>query len=150
MSNDNVLSENRKARFNYHFDETYEAGIELKGTEVKSCRLGKVNLADAYAVFRGRDLVLQQAHISEYTHGNRENHSPTRTRRLLMHRHELNKIMGRLQTGEVLIPLKMYVKKRHIKVLLGLGKGKKAHDKRHDIKKKEAAREMQREIRVRH
>ena len=144
---ENLLAENRKARFNYHIEETYEAGLVLTGTEVKSCRAGKANLTDAYAAFRGGELFLQQLHIGEYTHGNRANHNPLRTRKLLMHRGELQKLLGRLQTGESFIPLKMYVKNRRIKVLMGLAKGKKAHDKRQDIKEREAKREIARATR---
>jgi SsrA-binding protein len=144
---ENLLAENRKARFNYHIEETYEAGLVLTGTEVKSCRAGKANLTDAYAAFRGGELFLQQLHIGEYTHGNRANHNPLRTRKLLMHRGELQKLLGRLQTGESFIPLKMYVKNRRIKVLMGLAKGKKAHDKRQDIKAREAKREIARATR---
>lgn len=145
--NENLLAENRKARFNYHIEETYEAGLVLTGTEVKSCRAGKANLTDAYAAFRGGELFLQQLHIGEYSHGNRANHNPLRTRKLLMHRGELQKLLGRLQTGESFIPLKMYVKNRRIKVLMGLAKGKKAHDKRQDIKEREAKREIARATR---
>lgn len=147
MSDAGLLAENRKARFNYQILETFEVGIVLSGTEVKSCRAGKVNLADAYAAFRGGELFIQQMHISEYSHGNRENHDPRRTRKLLMHKSELHKLLGRLQTGETLVPLKMYLKNRRVKILMGLGKGKKAHDKREDLKKKDAEREIQRSFR---
>lgn len=147
MSDAGLLAENRKARFNYQILETYEVGVVLSGTEVKSCRAGKVNLADAYAAFRGGELFVQQMHISEYSHGNRENHDPRRTRKLLMHKSELHKLLGRLQTGETLVPLKMYLKNRRVKILMGLGKGKKAHDKREDLKKKDAEREIQRSFR---
>lgn len=141
---DKALAENRKARFNYHIEETFEVGIVLTGTEVKSCRAGKANLTDAYAAFRGGELFIQQLQISEYSHGNRENHLPMRTRKLLMHKGELLKLLGRLQTGESFVPLKMYIKNRRVKLLMGLAKGKKQHDKRQDIKKREAQREIQR------
>lgn len=141
---DKALAENRKARFNYHIEETFEVGIVLTGTEVKSCRAGKENLTDAYAAFRGGELFIQQLQISEYSHGNRENHLPMRTRKLLMHKGELLKLLGRLQTGESFVPLKMYIKNRRVKLLMGLAKGKKQHDKRQDIKKREAQREIQR------
>lgn len=144
---DNALAENRKARFNYSIVETYEAGIVLSGTEVKSCRAGKINLADGYASFRGQELFLQNVHISEYERGNRFNHDPRRTRKLLLHRKELSKMIPELQGGLSIVPLKMYLKNRHIKVLLGLAKGKKSHDKREDLKKKQADREMERAIR---
>lgn len=141
------LAENRKANFNYFIEETFEAGIVLSGTEVKSCRSGKANINDAYAAFRGSELYLQNAHISEYTHGNRSNHSPLRVRKLLLHRIELNKLMGLLQAGQTLVPLRMYIKNRRVKVLLGLAKGKKLHDKREDLKKKQAKREIERSFR---
>jgi len=141
------LAENRKASFNYFIEETFEAGIVLSGTEVKSCRGGKVNINDAYAAFRGGELFLQNAHIAEYSHGNRTNHPPIRARKLLLNRGELNKLIGQLQAGQTLVPLKMYVKNRRIKVLLGLAKGKKSFDKREDLKKKQAKREIERSFR---
>lgn len=141
------LAENRKAGFNYFIEETFEAGIVLSGTEVKSCRTGKININDAYAAFRGGELFLQNAHIAEYSHGNRTNHPPLRTRKLLLNRTELNKLIGQLQAGQTLVPLKMYVKNRRIKVLLGLVKGKKSFDKREDLKKKQAKREIERSFR---
>lgn len=141
------LAENRKASFNYFIEETFEAGIVLSGTEVKSCRGGKVNINDAYAAFRGGELFLQNAHIAEYSHGNRTNHPPIRARKMLLNRGELNKLIGQLQAGQTLVPLKMYVKNRRIKVLLGLAKGKKSFDKREDLKKKQAKREIERSFR---
>jgi SsrA-binding protein len=144
---DSLIAENRKARFNYSIEDTYEAGLVLRGTEVKSCREGKVNLGDGYAAFRGGELFLQNVHISEYKHGNRFNHEPTRVRKLLLHDQELDKLIGLLKSGASLIPLKMYFKNSYAKVLLGLGKGKKAHDKRQDLKKKEAKREIERSMR---
>lgn len=143
---DKLIAENRKARFNYAVTETFEAGLVLKGTEVKSCREGKVNLGDGYAAFRGGELFLQNVHISEYKHGNRYNHEPLRTRKLLLHDKELTKLIGSLKAGFSLVPLKMYFKKAYAKVLLGLAKGKKAHDKRQDLKKKEAKREIERSV----
>ncbi len=143
MSED-LISENRKARHEYKVLETFEVGIVLTGTEVKSCRARKVNLSDSYAAFRGNELFLQQMQISEYAQGNRSNHTPKRTRKLLMHRRELDRLIGRLQKGETFVPLKMYIKNRHIKVLMALAEGKKAHDKRHDLKKRDAQREIQR------
>lgn len=146
-SNNKLLTENRKARFNYHVLETFEAGLVLTGTEVKSCRAAKINLSDGYAALRGSELYLQNVHISEYAHGNRQNHNPVRMRKLLLHRSELIKMISLLKTGMSLVPLKMYVKNRYIKVLLGLAKGKKTHDKREDLKKKDAAREIARNFR---
>ncbi len=143
-----LISENRKARFDYAVIETFEAGLVLKGTEVKSCRAGKANLTDGYAAFRGSEIYLQNVHISEYTQGNRNNHDPRRARKVLMHRREIVKLIGELQKGLTLIPLKMYFKNSYAKVLLGLAKGKKSHDKRQDLKKKQADREIQRAMRT--
>ena len=145
--NSNGITENRRARFDYQIDETFEAGIVLLGTEVKSCRGRKVNLSDAYASIRGGELFLQNAQISEYSHGNRGNHEPKRLRKLLMHDREIQKLIGKLASGYSLIPLKMYFKNSYAKVLLGLGKGKKAHDKRQSLKKKQAKREIERSFR---
>jgi SsrA-binding protein len=145
--NNKLLAENRKARFNYHILETFEAGLVLSGTEVKSCRAGKINLSDGYAAFRGSELFIQNIHISEYSHGNRENHLPLRTRKLLLHRKELIKLIGIMKTGLSLVPLKMYIKNRYVKILVGLAKGKKTHDKREDLKKKQAARDIARAVR---
>lgn len=141
------LAENRKAGFNYFIEETFEAGLVLSGTEVKSCRMGKININDAYASFRGGELFLQNAHIAEYSHGNRTNHPPLRVRKLLLHRGELDKLIGMLQAGQTLVPLKVYLKNRRVKVLLGLAKGKKQFDKRQDLKKKQAQREIERNFR---
>ncbi len=141
-----LIADNRKSRFNYAIEETFEAGIVLTGTEAKSCRMGKVNLSDGYASFRGGDLILQNVHISEYSHGNRSNHDPRRIRKLLLHQGELDKLIGRLKGGLTLVPLKMYFKNRYAKVLLGVAKGKKDHDKREDIKKKQADREIERSM----
>ncbi len=144
---DNQITENRKARFNYAVTETFEAGLVLTGTEVKSCRQGKVNLTDGYAAFRGGELFLQNVHIAEYSQGNQFNHDPRRTRKLLLHKREIEKLIGQLQGGLTLVPLKMYFKKAYAKVLLGLAKGKKDHDKREDLKKKQSDREIQRAVR---
>lgn len=139
---------NRKARFNYEIIEDVEAGIELQGTEVKSLREKKVNLADSYAVFRNSELYLVNCRIEPYDFGNLQNHEPARARKLLLHRKELDKLMGKMQQkGLALLPLKMYFKGRYVKVLLGLGKGKKSHDKRQSLKEKDTKREMEREMR---
>lgn len=145
-----LLSENRKARHDYHVIETFEAGLVLTGTEVKSCRSGKITLSDGYGAFRGGELFLQNVNISEYSHGNRENHDPKRMRKLLLHKKELLKLIGDLSSGLSFIPLKVYIKNRRVKVLMGLCKGKKAFDKREDLKKKEASREMERALRRSH
>jgi len=147
---DNLISENRKARHNYFIEETFEAGLVLSGTEVKACRAHKVNLNDGYAAFRGSELFLQNVHISEYSHGNRVNHEPRRLRKLLLKRLELDKLMGIWSGGKTIVPLKMYVKRAYVKVLLGIGKGKKQHDKRDTLKKKQADREIERQFRKGH
>ena len=140
-----IICENRKARHNYSIEDKMEAGMVLHGTEVKSLRDGKANLQDAYAILKNNELYLLNAHIAPYALGNRENHEPLLTRKLLIHRHELAKIWGKLETqGYQLIPLKMYFKRGTAKVELGLGKGKKLHDKRASTKEKDAKREVAR------
>jgi SsrA-binding protein len=137
---------NRKAHFNYSILEEVEAGIILLGSEVKSIKEGKANLNEAYCTEIKGELFLINAHISEYKSANRFNHPPKRARKLLMHKKEINKIIGKINTqGYSLIPLKVYSnKKNFIKVLLGLGKGKKLHDKRKTLKERDEARHMQR------
>ncbi len=140
-----IVAENRKARHNYFIEDRFEAGMVLKGTEVKSLREGKANLMDSYAIFKNGELFLLNVHIPPYATGNRENHDPLRTRKLLLHRSELSKIWGRAEIkGNSLIPLKIYFKKGLAKVEIGLGKGKKLHDKRESTKEREADRQMQR------
>ena len=140
-----IITDNPKAFHNYFIDERVEAGLILTGTEVKSLRQGKANLRDAYAVFKGRELFLINAHISPYAMGNRENHEPLRTRKLLLHRSELDKLWGRTEVrGCSLIPLKLYFKKGLAKVELGVGRGKKLHDKRAATKEREERRKMER------
>ncbi len=137
---------NRKAHFNYSILEEVEAGIILLGSEVKSIKEGKANMNEAYCTEIKGELFLINAHISEYIGANRFNHPPKRPRKLLMHKKEINKIIGKINTqGHSLIPLKIYCnKKNFIKVLLGLGKGKKLHDKRQSLKERDEARHMQR------
>ena len=144
---DNLITENRKARFNYSIEETFEPGIALKGTEVKSCRAKKANLSDSYCSIKSGELWMQNAQISEYSHGNRQNHDPKRIRKLLLHRGEIEKLIGKMSAGYSLIPLKMYFKKSYAKVLIGLGKGKKSHDKRRALKDHQAKREIARHFR---
>ena len=137
---------NRKAHFNYSILEEVEAGIILLGSEVKSIKEGKANLNEAYCAEIKGELFLINAHISEYKSANRFNHPPKRARKLLMHKKEINKIIGKINTqGHSLIPLKIYSnKKNFIKVLLGLGKGKKLYDKRKTLKERDEVRHMQR------
>lgn len=138
-----IISENRKASHNYYLEERFEAGIVLTGTEVKSLRGGKANLADAYAMFRGRELFLVNAHITEYKQGNINNHEPTRTRKLLMNHAELNKLWGKLEIkGYSLVPTKFYFKNGRVKVEIAIGRGKKAFDKRASEKEKETKRDL--------
>ncbi|UXE60057.1 MAG: SsrA-binding protein SmpB [Woronichinia naegeliana WA131] len=141
-----LISDNRQARHLYEILETYEAGIELKGTEVKSIRAGKVNLRDGYALLRNGEAWLINVHISPYDASSAYfNHDPRRTRKLLLHGREIRKLIGQVeQKGLTLVPLKMYMKGSFVKVSLGLGKGKKLHDKRDAIKKRDDQRDMAR------
>lgn len=146
-----IVCENRKAFHNYFFEERFEAGLELKGTEVKSLRAGQANLNDSYAIFKNNELYLLNAHINPYAFGNLQNHEPLRSRRLLLHREELNKLWTRAEIkGYTLIPLKLYFKKGLAKVEIGVGRGKKAHDKRASTKEREAKREMDRVTKRKH
>ncbi|MBE9203642.1 SsrA-binding protein SmpB [Synechocystis sp. PCC 7339] len=141
-----VVSDNRQARFLYEILETYEAGIELQGTEVKSIRAGKVNLRDGFALLRDGEVWLMNVHISPYDKSSQFfNHDPRRTRRLLMHNWEIRKLIGQVeQKGLTLVPLKMYFKGSWVKIALGLGKGKKLHDKRETLKRRQDDRDMAR------
>ena len=134
---------NRKARHDYTIEEEYEVGISLTGTEIKSIRLGKMNIKDSYAIIKNEEIYLLNAHISCYEQGNIFNHNETRTRKLLMHKKEIKKLNNKIiLDGYTLIPLKIYFVRGRAKVLLGLGKGKKNYDKREDIKKRDIEREM--------
>lgn len=142
--------ENRKARHDYHIEEVYEAGIELQGTEVKSLRAGKANLKDSFALVRNGEVFVHNMHISQYEQGNRFNHEPTRVRRLLLHRHEINKLIGATQQkGLTLVPLKIYFKNGRAKMALALAKGKKLYDKRDDMAARDAKREIEKAFRER-
>jgi len=145
------VATNRKAFHDYFIEERYEAGIMLQGTEVKSLREGRVNLQDSYASVRGSEVFLHQCHISPYSHGNIMNLDPTRVRKLLLHKTEIHKLLGKTQQkGLTLIPLRIYFSKRgYAKVELGLAKGKKLYDRRETIKSREAGREVQRAIKER-
>jgi SsrA-binding protein len=146
-SHDRLVASNRKARHEYHILETFEAGIVLKGTEVKSLRLGNATITEGYALLKNGEMWLMGMHISPYQQGSYANVDPVRTRKLLLHKNEILKLVGKLQEkGLTLVPLKVYFKKNHAKVLLGLAKGKKAYDKRHDI----AKRDVERAIRQRY
>src|SRR5262245_23754019 len=141
---------NRQARHNYFIDETYEAGLVLVGSEVKSLRDGKANLTDSYAQIRKGEAFLVNTHISPYAGANRFNHEPTRTRKLLLHRREIERLTGKTkERGLTLIPLKLYFKGGRAKVELGLARGKKLYDKRETLKRKMAQREVERSIKAR-
>ena len=150
-SNEKVVATNRKAFHDYSIEEKLEAGIVLKGTEVKSLRDGKVNLRDSYASVEGGEAILHNCHISPYSHGNIMNHDPMRPRKLLLHRKEINKLMGKTQQkGLTLVPLRIYFSKRgQAKVEIALAKGKKQYDRREAIKSREAGREVERAMKSR-
>lgn len=142
-----LIAQNRKARHNYLIEETVEAGIVLVGTEVKSCRDGKVNLSDAYAVVRNGEAWLLQCHISPYSHGNRENHDPLRPRKLLLTRSEIDKFDAKVsREGRTLVPLRLYFKHGLAKAEIAIARGKKAHDKRATEATRDAERQMRREL----
>ncbi len=144
-----IIARNKKAYHDYFIEDTYEAGIALKGTEVKSIRQGKVNLKDSYArVEKGRVIVLNM-HISPYSHGNIYNHDPLRPRQLLLRKNEIRKLIGKTQEkGYTLIPLQLYFKDNYAKLELGLAKGKRQYDKRREIAEKTAKREIERALRM--
>jgi len=142
-----LITSNRRARREYFLFDTFEAGLVLTGTEVKSLRAGKASLAEAYARVKGDEVWLVGAHIAEYTHGNRENHEPTRARKLLLHRGQIEKIRAQVEEkGLTLVPLRLYWKGGRAKVEFALGRGKKLWDKRDDTAKREAQREMDRAL----
>ena len=142
-----IVATNRKAYHDYEVLETYEAGIVLKGTEVKSAKQGRINLKDSYAKIENGEIFLFNAHISPYTHGNVYNHDPRRTRKLLLHKKEIMRLYGKVkEKGLTLIPLKAYIKNGKIKIEVGLCKGKKVYDKRAEIKKRDLEREMRYEM----
>jgi SsrA-binding protein len=145
-----TLAQNRKARHDYHIEAVYEAGIALTGTEIKSVRAGRVQLKDSFARVENGQVMLHNMHISPYDQGNRFNHEPERTRKLLLHRLEILKLVGLTrEKGYSLVPLSLYLKGGWAKVELGLAKGKKNYDKREDLKKKDAMREVERALRER-
>jgi len=143
-----IIATNRKAYHNYTIEDKLEAGIMLLGSEIKSIRNGQINLKESYASFQGDELWLLNSHISHYKPANRENHDPLRPRKLLLHRRELNKLMGKLQEkGLTLVPLKLYLKNGLAKVELGVGRGKRKYDKRQALKAKDDNRQIQRALR---
>ena len=145
-----VIANNKKARHDYFIEETYEAGIALSGTEVKSIRQGKVNLKDSYASIKNAEVQVHQMHISPYEQGNMNNKDPLRVRKLLLHKSEIRKLIGYTQQqGYSLIPLKLYLKRGLVKMELAVARGKKLYDKRQDLAKKDAKREMERAFKER-
>ncbi|GLC89812.1 SsrA-binding protein SmpB [Lysinibacillus piscis] len=145
-----VLAQNKKANHDYFIEETIEAGMVLTGTEIKSVRASKVQLKDSYVRLRNGEAWIINMHISPFEQGNRYNHDPLRERKLLLHKKQIGELVGAVKRdGYTIIPLKMYVKDGYAKLLIGLGKGKKDYDKRDDMRKKEAKREMERAFKAR-
>lgn len=145
-----IITVNRKARSDYEILESFEAGMSLRGTEVKSLREGRMNLKDSYAKVQDGEVFLVNAHISPYSHGNIQNHDPLRERKLLLHKHEIKRLRGKTEErGLTLVPLKVYFAHGKAKVELGLARGRKQYDKRDQIKKRESAREAERELKSR-
>lgn len=143
-----LIAKNPNAYRNYDIKDTIETGIVLSGTEIKSIRNGKINLKDAYAIIKNREVLVYGIHISPYEFGNIYNKDPLRTRKLLLHKHEINKLVGMVQQqGVSLIPISAYFKGSRVKIQLGIGKGKKLFDKREDLKKKDDERYMLRKMR---
>jgi SsrA-binding protein len=141
-SDEKLLATNRKAFHEYFILDKLEAGLVLMGTEVKSIREARINLKESYAAVKGGEAFLFDCHISPYSHGNRENHEPTRTRKLLLHRQEINKLIGKTQEkGLTLVPLRVYLRRGKIKLELGVARGKKLYDKRETERKKDSDRE---------
>lgn len=146
----NVIAQNKKAGFDYFIEETMEAGIVLQGTEIKSARNGKVQLKDAFVRIRGGEAWISNMHISPYEQGNIFNHDPTRSRKLLLHKKQIQELESHSkEQGVTIVPLKMYLKDGFAKVLIGVGKGKKNYDKREDLKRKDAKREIDRAMKER-
>ncbi len=150
MSGKKIVCTNRKAHRDYFILDRYEAGMVLTGTEVKSLRDGKANLKDSYASLKREELYLYNMHISPYTHGNITNHEPTRTRKLLMHKKEIRRLIGKIREKSLsLIPITVYFVRGRAKVELALAKGKRQYDKRQDIKKREETREIEKAMKER-
>ncbi|WP_193043730.1 SsrA-binding protein SmpB [Mycolicibacterium baixiangningiae] len=145
--NNQVVASNRRARHNYAILDTYEAGIALVGTEVKSLRDGQASLADAFATVDDGEIWLRNLHIPEYHHGSWTNHAPRRNRKLLLHRKQIDQLVGKIRDGNLtLVPLSLYFSDGKVKVELALARGKQAHDKRQDLARRDAEREVVREL----
>ena len=150
MAGEKIVATNRKARHDYHILETYEAGMVLRGTEVKSLRQRRANLKDSFARIEGEEIFLYNLHISPYEFGIVAEQDPTRTRKLLLHKKEIKKLLGKTaERGLTLIPLQLYFKQELAKVELALAKGKRSYDKRQDLKKREADREIEKAVKSR-
>ncbi len=146
---DRVVATNRRARHEYEILETFEAGLVLRGTEVKSLRTGQVNFKDSYGTVRNSELWLLGCHISPYSHGTDANHDPERDRKLLLHRREITRLTGKVaERGLTVVPLKLYFKAGRAKIEIGLARGKKLHDKRATLRERETRREMDKAIRA--
>ncbi|MCV7251862.1 MULTISPECIES: SsrA-binding protein SmpB [Mycobacteriaceae] len=146
-ANNQVVATNRKARHNYSILDVYEAGVVLVGTEVKSLREGQASLVDAFATIDDGEIWLRNLHIAEYHHGTWTNHAPRRNRKLLLHRREIDNLVGKIRDGNLtLVPLSLYFTDGKVKVELALARGKEAHDKRQDLAKRDAQREITREL----
>jgi SsrA-binding protein len=145
-----VVARNRRARHDYHIEDTFEAGLVLTGTEVKSLRAGRATLTDGFGLITDSEAWLHGVHIPEYTQGTWTNHEPRRVRKLLLHRKEIDRLANSTrERGLTLVPLSLYFKDGKVKIELGLGRGKRTYDKRHDLAKRDAAREVDRELRRR-
>lgn len=148
-SGNKLIAQNKKAYHDYFILETFQAGIELKGTEVKSLRAGKCNLKDSFIKIERNEAIIKNMHVSPYDHGNIFNHDPMRDRKLLLHKYEINKLIGASTIdGNTLIPTKIYFKGSYVKIDVAIAKGKKLHDKRHDIAKKDQKREAEKDFKV--
>lgn len=144
-----LISSNKRAFHEYHIEERLEAGLVLVGTEVKSLRAGKANMSDSFVLIRNGEAWLHNLHISQYDFGNRQNHEPERERKLLLHTKEINRLHARIrQDGCTAVPLRLYFKNGRVKVEIGVAKGKKLHDKREDLKKKDLKREHAKEFKI--
>jgi len=142
-----LIAQNRKARHDYLIEDTFEAGLALSGTEVKSCRAGKVNLTDSFAAIKDGEAWLHQCHISPYSHGNRANHDPLRPRKLLLHREEIERLAAKVaQEGRTLVPLRLYFKHGLAKAEIAVARGKRAYDKRAAQAERDADRQMRSQL----
>jgi len=149
-TSEKIIAQNKTARINYYIEDTFEAGIVLLGTEVKSLREGKANLKDCYALVKDGEVYVHDMHISPYSHGNRLNHDPLRVRKLLFHKTEIKRLYGKSrERGLALIPLKLYFRSGKVKIEIGVGRGKKLYDKRESLKVKADRRDMERGLRGR-